>query len=143
MPPKAAREVISSLRFSGALTADFRRFYSARLSDELERGDYGELLDLINWLPADSAYMTIRRLRDDVKKARMLMGWTIRDDMLWELLNRTSTHIFVTSQLFAERKKEPPPDMDNPTADESKKKPPKRRVGSATAIARAFMVGQE
>lgn len=73
----------------------------------------------------------------------MLMGWTIRDDMLWELLNRTSTHIFVTSQLFAERKKEPPPDMDNPTVDESKKKLPKRRVGSATAIARAFMVGQE
>lgn len=132
---RKAREILSALRVGeGALTADFQREYHMRLVDAVNTLPDDELLNLINWLRADSAYMTLRRANNDALKARSLMGWDVNTDVLFQILNLSQHQIYMTAQAASSKKLAPPEPLKHPLAEKSRS-----GNGDASAFAKSFL----
>jgi hypothetical protein len=105
-----------------------------RLVDAVNTLPDDELLNLINWLRADSAYMTLRRANNDALKARSLMGWDVNTDVLFQILNLSQHQIYMTAQAASSKKLAPPEPLKHPLAEKSRS-----GNGDASAFAKSFL----
>lgn len=139
--PLKARMILDLLeKYEGPLTADFRRFYSLRLTDAALDMSHDEFIDLAHWLPAESAFVVAAQCGGDLSRARGLMGWTHTDDMLVALLNIMQHQTYVIAAVAGDKKAKPPKAIDNPRSQAPNKH---RSGGDASAFARALLSQQK
>lgn len=119
------------------LTADFPRFYGQRLLTALTELPHGELLDMIQWLPGESAFHASVRANGDVEHARAMFGWTNQEELLLGLFNRLSENTWVTAQVSSKKK------IPRPKMAESPGSSSRRKEGSASMVARSLLDQQK
>lgn len=139
--PKA-RTILDLLEeYEGQLTADFRRFYSLRLTDSVLTTDYDEVINLIQWLPAESAFVVSAQCKGDTKLARGLIGWSTTDDLILTLMNMTNYQTYVISASAGNKRAKPPTEIKNPRVQSQK--PRRGSGGDASDFARALLAQQK
>lgn len=140
MRPKA-RMILDLLeKYESPLTADFRRFYSLRLTDAALTMDSDEFIDLAHWLPSESAFVVASQCNGDLRQARGILGWSQTDDLLVGLLNLVQHQTYVIAVVAGDKRAKPPKAIENPRS----LAPPKHRAGGdASAFARALLAQQK
>lgn len=121
-------------RHEGPLSADFRRFYGLRLRSEVLEAEYGELVDLINWLPEESAFRSVIASDGDHTQGLRLLGWTHSDDLALAQIEALRNVAYVVEAVNSTRKVKPPEPLENPRHP---KAAPKK--ASASSMAKAML----
>lgn len=83
---------------------------------------------MIGWLPPDSAYFTVRRVKGDIRKARQVLGWNVDSEMLQAIRQDLQDNTFTTAQVQSPRRLPTPKPAPHPVDK------PKRSTTSALAI---------
>lgn len=139
-PPKA-RMILDLLeQYEGPLTSDFRRFYHLRLTNSALEIEADEFIDLVQWLPSESAFVTSAQSKGDLSKARSLMGWTTQDDLMIALLNLINHQTYVIARVAGDKRAKPPKQIENPRTSQVQKR---GSGGDASAFARALLAQQK
>lgn len=135
MRPKA-RFVADELElYEGELTADFQRVYALRLIDAVIERDPQELLDLIRWLPPDSAFLAAKQSNSSTQ-AQQLFQWSTQQDLLLKQVNLTQELIWVLAQVNSKKKIARPEPISGPHGSPETKKV---SGGDANAFARMLL----
>lgn len=116
------------------MTADFQRVYGLRLRGVLETYPEDEILDLVLWLPSDSAFRVSLRTRDP-QKAQALLGWDVNSDLMLLLANLLQANTHATVQVASTKKVTAPKPIPHPMDK------PKKSTVSALAIGKAMTLG--
>ena len=93
---------------------------------------------MVNWLPAESAFVTCAQAKGDFAKARELMGWTNTDDLIISLMNLVQHQSYIIAKTSGAKSK-PPKMIQNPRGQAPSRGP----GGDASAMARALMAQQK
>lgn len=123
--------------FEGPLTADFQRHYGIRLLTAVREREFAELLDLVLWLPRDSAFRASVEAKGDETKARQVFGWNAVEDILLGIANMTSHQTYVLQQVNSQRRVQQPKPIVGPRGLK-----PANSGSNATGIARALLAAQ-
>lgn len=120
--PKA-REICDLLdEHEGPLTADFQRVYGLRLRDAVVDRDEDEILDLILWLPAGSAFRAAYGTVDQTK-AMSDYQWQNQEELLLSIANLISVQTHTLRQVNSERRVKPPDLVKSPREAKKARKP--------------------
>lgn len=139
MPPKA-RTLLDLLQgYEGPLTADFQRAYSLRLIGLIETRTYSEIVDLIEWLPAGSAFHAARIAKGDRAKAHEIYGWDRDQSISLGILNVLIKNLYVLQQVNSPKKIPEPSMIDGPLG----KTPSGQKKGDAHGMAMAMLKAQK
>lgn len=118
-----------------ALTYDFQSVHHCRLSDTVLTRTSAELLDLVMWLPDDSAFRASLEAKGDTSKALHLHGWGARMELLLATVNVLLDQTYVLVQANSKGKIPPPEHVAGPRTE----KKPKKKSSDANSIAFAMM----
>jgi hypothetical protein len=98
-----------------------------------------EFLDLITWLPKDSAWLALAEAKGDLKRAQSLYGWSTDQELTLGLLNLIQHQTYVIQQVQTPKKVQPAKEIKGPRS----KTPRMPKAMDANAIARGFMNAQK
>lgn len=109
--------------------------YALRLIDVVVERDPQEVLDLIRWLPPDSAFLAAKRATTPTQ-AQQLFQWSTQQDLLLKQVNLTQELIWVLAQVNSKKKIAEPKPISGPHGS-----PETNKVsgGDATAFAHALL----
>lgn len=104
----------------------------------LESIDYDELLEMIRWLPRDSAMFAVQQAGGSIAKAQELFGWNTIEDLMLGQINLTQHLIYVIKQVNSQKKVQPPESVSGPRGQA----PNKSKGQDANTMARALLQAQ-
>ena len=106
--------------------------------DAIREREFSELLDLVLWLPKESAFRASVEAKGDEAKARKVFGWNAVEDLLLGIANMTSHQTYVLQQVNSQKRVQQP----KPIAGPRGLKPNAAPGTSATGMARALLAAQ-
>lgn len=117
------------------MTADFQRVYGVRLVDAVENREVQEIIDLITWLPPDSALKASVRAKGDPTKALSLFQWGAPEVLMLAQVNLLREVVWVTAQVNSKKNITRPEPISGP--DDKPNTGGSR--GDANSMARALL----